>query len=144
MAEIQRSALLPYPTEVVYRLINDVASYPHYMDGCIGAEVLQETEEFMVARLDLYKGGFKYSLTTRNRMQRPSSIVMELVDGPFDKLTGRWTVAALSDEACKVSLNLRFTLSSIVLGMAARAMFNPMADNLVDALVKRAHHIHKK
>ena len=143
MAEIQRSALLPYSAEVVYGLINDVASYPHYMDGCIGAEVLQETEEFMIARLDLYKAGFKYSLTTRNRMQPYSSIAMELVDGPFDALSGRWTVTALSDEACKVSLNLRFTLSSIVLGMAAKAMFNPMADNLVDALVKRAHNIHK-
>lgn len=137
MADINRSALLPYPAQQVYELVNDVESYPQFMDGCVGAEVLKQTDEYMEARLDLSKAGMKYSLITRNRLQPPMSITMELVDGPFENLSGCWTVIALSDDACKVSLELHFTLASKVLSFAAKALFNPMADNLVDALVKR-------
>lgn len=143
MTKINRSALLPFPAGKVFELINDVASYPEYMDGCVGAQILKQTEDTMEARLDLSKAGIKYSLITRNRVQPPMSIAMELVDGPFDDLSGCWTVVALSDEACKVSLDLQFTLASKVLSFAAKALFNPMADNLVDALVKRANHLYK-
>ncbi|MFA7555337.1 MAG: type II toxin-antitoxin system RatA family toxin [Spongiibacteraceae bacterium] len=143
MAEISRSALLPYPAERVYELINDVAAYPQYMDGCVGAQVLQQGSDFMEARLDLAKAGLKYSLTTRNRLQAPSSVEMVLVNGPFESFNGLWTIQPLGETACKVSLVLRFTMASKVLGAAAKLLFNPMADNLVDALVQRAHHLYQ-
>ena len=139
MSEITRSALLPYPAADVFELINDVTAYPHYLDGCVGAEVLLKTDEIMEARLDLAKKGLKYSLTTRNRLVPPSLVAMELVDGPFKSFSGEWRITALSENACKVSLHLAFTLESRALSLAARALFNPMADNLVDAVVKRAH-----
>ncbi|WP_101759812.1 type II toxin-antitoxin system RatA family toxin [Oceanicoccus sp. KOV_DT_Chl] len=143
MTEISRSALLPYPAVEVYDLINDVAAYPQFMDGCVGAEILSRDEQHMEARLDLSKAGLQYSFTTRNRLQAPHTVAMELVNGPFSEFSGVWTVLALSDEACKISLQLSFSLSSRVLAVAAKALFNPMADNLVDALVKRAHHLHQ-
>ena len=144
MTDITRSALLPYPAGQVYELINDVAAYPQFMDGCVGAEVLKQTDDYMEARLDLARSGMRYSLVTRNRLERPLSITMELVEGPFEALSGRWQVTALNESACKVSLELKFVLISRMMSMAARMMFNPMADNLVDALVKRANYLHQK
>ncbi len=143
MPQITRSALLPYPAQAVYTLINDVAAYPEYMEGCVGAEVITQGEMFMEARLDLSRAGLHYSFTTRNRYEPPFTVTMELVDGPFTDFNGLWTVNPLSETACKVSLALQFTLKSKVLGVAAKALFNPMADNLVDALVKRVHQLHK-
>ena len=143
MAEIKRSALLPYPITDIYSLINDVAAYPEYMVGCVGAVVISADEKTMEARLDLSRAGVKYSFTTRNQLEPPTRVVMELVDGPFTEFTGLWCLQALGDSACKVSLELQFTLKSKVLGVAAKALFNSMADNLVDALVKRAHHLYK-
>lgn len=138
MVEINRSALLPYSAQQVFGLINDVEAYPEYMDGCVGVEVLGRTEQWMEARLDLSKAGLQYSLVTRNRLLPPHSVAMELVDGPFDEFSGLWTVKPLGPDACKVSLALEFTLANRVLGKAAKVLFKPMADNLVDALVKRA------
>ena len=143
MTEISRSALLPYPAEKIYGLINDVLAYPEFMDGCVGVEILSADEQHMEARLDLSKAGLKYSFTTRNRLSPPSSVIMELVDGPFESFAGEWTVTPLNEEACKLSLQLEFTLAGRVLGLAAKALFNPMADNLVDALVKRAHQLYQ-
>lgn len=148
MTEINRSALLPYSASQIYDLINAVDDYPQYMDGCVATEILQLGQDadgidFMQARLDLSKAGLQYSLTTRNRLLPPHQVQMSLVDGPFEKFSGLWTVQALGDSACKVSLALNFKLSNRVLSKAAKVLFNPMADNLVDALVKRAHYIHQ-
>ena len=138
MTTISRSALLPYSADQVFELINDVSAYPQFMDGCVGAEVLSESDDAMVARLDLSRAGVRQSFTTRNALQRPIEIKLELVDGPFEAFTGRWTLLALNEEACKVSLFLSFTLNSSVLGAAAKQLFNGAANSMVDSMVKRA------
>lgn len=142
MPDISRSALLPYAAEQIYQLINDVSAYPKYMEGCVGAKILFRDEQVMEARLDLAKAGLKYSLTTRNHLLPPTSVVMELVDGPFNTFSGEWTLTALSESACKVTLQLSFSLDSKALAVAAKALFNPMADNLVNALVKEARQLY--
>lgn len=144
MTDIHRSALLPYPAAKIYQLLNDVAAYPEFMDGCVGSEILLATDEVMEARLDLSKAGFNYSFTTRNKLRPPGEIEMSLIDGPFEQFHGVWQVTALSDEACKISLELHFTLAGKALSMAAKVLFNPMANKLVDAVVDRAHALYKK
>ena len=124
MTNISRSALLPFPAQAVFDLINDVEAYPHYMDGCVGVEVQSRDERSMVARLDLSKGGLEQSFTTRNTLHPPKRIDLELVDGPFDRFNGEWTVLALNDAACKVSLHLKFKLANTMLSAAAKQLFN--------------------
>ena len=138
MTTISRSALLPYSADQIFELINDVGAYPQFMDGCVGAEVLSESDDAMVARLDLSRAGVRQSFTTRNALQRPLEIKLELVDGPFESFAGRWTLLALNEQACKVSLFLSFTLNSSILSAAARQLFNGAANSMVDAMVKRA------
>lgn len=142
MPQISRSALLPYSSEQVYTLINDISAYPEFMDGCVGAEILSREDNVMLARLDLAKAGFTYSVTTRNELVPPNSVDMQLVDGPFKAFSGQWTVQPLGDSACKVTLKLDFDLASRALALAARALFNPMADNLVDVVVRRAKQLY--
>ena len=142
MTEINRSALLPYSSSSVFQLINDVEAYPDYMDGCVGAQVLAHDGVYMEARLDLSRGGGKYSFVTRNQLVPDSSVIMELVEGPFRDFRGQWQLLALNEQACKVSLSLRFDLDSRLLGTAAKLMFNSMADNLVNAMVVRAKKVY--
>ncbi|WP_269619931.1 type II toxin-antitoxin system RatA family toxin [Zhongshania sp. BJYM1] len=139
MNEIRRSALLPYSAEFIYQLINDVEAYPQYMDGCVGAEILSQTEGSMDARLDLSRAGIRMSFVTRNSLTPGRSVGLTLLDGPFENLTGEWSLLALGGDACKVSLHLRFALANSVVGLATRQLFNSVANNLVDALVKRAN-----
>jgi ribosome-associated toxin RatA of RatAB toxin-antitoxin module len=139
MTEIRRSALLPYSASIIYQLINDIEAYPQYMDGCVGAEVLVRDEQAMEARLDLAKAGIKLSFITRNQLKPNRSVSLQLLDGPFDDFGGEWTLLALGDEACKVSLHLHFSLANSLVGAATKQLFNSVANNLVDALVKRAN-----
>ena len=139
---IQRSALLPFQARDVYELVNDVAAYPSYMEGCVGAQVLRREEGFVEARLDLSKGGVSQSFTTRNRMVDAEHISLELVEGPFEQFEGRWEFTPLGDAACKVSLGLAFRVNNAVLGAAASKLFDSVTNNLVAAVEKRAKELY--
>ena len=53
MTVIKRSALLPYPSLDLFRLVSDIEAYPAYMDGCVGAVILRREADLVEARLDL-------------------------------------------------------------------------------------------
>ncbi|KZX54998.1 ubiquinone-binding protein [Halioglobus sp. HI00S01] len=142
MTHIQRSALLPYKPKQMFDLVNDIEAYPRYMDGCVGAEVLRREEDIIEARLDLSKAGIKQSFSTRNRVVDARHIALELVDGPFQQFAGSWEFLPLGDEACKVSLELRFKVNSAVLGAAAAKLFDSVTTNLVSAVEKRAKELY--
>jgi ribosome-associated toxin RatA of RatAB toxin-antitoxin module len=142
MTTISRSALLPYESQKLFDLVNDIESYPVYMDGCVGAEVYSRNEELVEARLDLAKGGISHSFSTRNRLLGTELVTLELLDGPFDSFEGRWVFQALGDEACKLSLELEFSFNSTVLGVAASRLFEMVTNNLVDALARRARDVY--
>lgn len=139
VTRIAKTALLPYAAEQLFDLVNDIAAYPQYMDGCVSATVLLSTPEIVEARLELNRAGITQAFATRNRLQRPQSIDMELLEGPFTALAGRWQFLALAPEACKVSLDLRFELDGKLASLAAGKLFESVAVNLVDALCRRAH-----
>jgi ribosome-associated toxin RatA of RatAB toxin-antitoxin module len=142
MIRIERSALLPYSAEKLFDLVNDVRSYPQYMDGCVNAIVLNHSETIMEAQLELRKGGISQRFATRNQLLKPHKIVMELLEGPFDTLHGEWIFKTLAQDACKVSLQLQFQTKQSSPGVAQKAvgkLFESVAGNLVDALCKRAN-----
>lgn len=142
MTVIQRSALLPYSAEQVFALVNDIESYPLFMDGCAGAQILFRDEHMVEARLDLARGGIAQSFATRNRSHAQHTIELELLDGPFETFSGRWQFQRLGDMACKVSLDLDFTLNNGLLGVAAARLFDTVTGNLVDSLARRARQLY--
>lgn len=139
MTVIQRSALVPFRAEAMYDLVNDIEAYPQFMEGCANAQVLRRDENIVEARLDLAKGGLRYSFTTRNRLTPYERIDLSLVEGPFERFAGAWSFRALGEHASKVELHLEFEMSGRLLNFAARKMFDGIANQMVDALVKRAH-----
>lgn len=142
MTTINRSALLPYAANQLFTLVSDVESYPSFMDGCVGAQVLHREADLLEARLDLAKGGIKHSFSTRNRMVAGEEITLELIDGPFEYFAGRWDFRALGDVGCKMSLNLEFKFNNSVLGAAASKLFDKVTSNLVDAVGERARQVY--
>ena len=141
---IQKTALLMHSAQTMFDLVADIARYPQFLPGCSGAEILETTDSCVVARLDLSKAGVKQSFVTRNTNVAPFSIRLALEDGPFDALGGEWRFDALSEDACRVSLDLTFQLRSGLLKMAASRLFESVANDMVDAMVKRANQLSQK
>lgn len=142
MPHINRSALLPFSDRQMFELVNDVAAYPLYLDGCVGVVIIEHTPASMVASLSLERRGIKMSFTTANVLDAPKSIVMNLHEGPFESFEGRWFFQRLNDDACKVILDMQFSLTGRFVDLAARKLFDSVSNNMVDAMVKRARDIY--
>lgn len=122
----------------MFDLVNDVPAYPRRFDWCKQAQVKETSDKHMVARLDLGLGALSTWFTTRNTLDRPHRIDMQLVDGPFRKLHGQWDFHALDESACKVTLTLEFEPGSRLLLPAMTLGFQALADRMVDDFVRVA------
>ena len=142
MSHIHRNALLPFSAEQMFQLVNDVQQYPEYLAGCVDAQIHAQSDKAMTASLRLQKHGISLAFTTQNTLDAPHSIVMALEDGPFDEFEGRWYFQRLDEKACKVLLDLRFSLSSKLSSAAAGKVLDSVGNNMVDAMVKRAKQIY--
>jgi len=138
---VVRSALLPYPAESVYQIVNDIARYPEFLPWCVAAAVVDETAEEIVATLDLGARGVRESFTTRNVLTPHERIELSLVSGPFSRFQGFWNFTRLGhDEGCKLELHLEFRLSGarLLLHRTFNSVFMQASDKLVDAFCDRA------
>lgn len=138
MRQVTRSALLAYSAEQMFDVVNDVARYQEFLPWCSSSEVLSSSETHMVARLTIAKGSLSQQFTTRNELERPFSIHLHLVDGPFSTLEGRWHFQPLGDDGCKIEMVLNFEMSSRMLGAILARVFDQATDTLVDAFCARA------
>jgi len=139
---INRSALVMHSSERMHALINDIAAYPEFLPWCSSASILEKEESFMLASLEVSKGGVKQSFTTRNDLSEDGRILMSLVEGPFAHLKGVWDFTMLQENACKVALNLEFEMARNITKMAFGAIFNQAANTMVDAFCVRADQVY--
>ena len=138
MPVIQRSALVEHSAVRMFALVNDIAAYPRRFEWCREAQVLEQDGDRVVARLDLGIGGFHTWFTTENALAPPHHIDMDLRDGPFRHLHGRWEFHALDESACKVALKLDFEPQNRLLGPALSLGMQGLADRMVDDFVREA------
>ncbi|ARS50442.1 MULTISPECIES: type II toxin-antitoxin system RatA family toxin [Pseudomonadaceae] len=139
---IQRSALLPYPAQALFDLVNDVARYPEFLPWCSSSQVLEVSESHMLASLEVAKGGLSQRFVTRNALQPGERIEMNLQEGPFTRLHGVWEFKALGDKACKISLDLTFDYAGPLVRATLGPLFNQAANTMVDAFCQRAKQLH--
>lgn len=155
--QIHRQALTRFTPEQMFDLVNDVEAYPRRFPWCLGASVSEHDGQHLVGRLDLRFAGVTQHFSTRNTLDRPRSIKMQFVDGPFDWLHGVWQfiplgggppaphlppqagegkigrpTEATTSPGCKISLDLDFEVSNPLTGFAFKLGFQKLADRMVD------------
>ena len=138
MPLIRRSAIVPYSQQQMYDLVNDVQSYPQFLPWCKRTEILDSSDLTLTAKIGIEKGPLRNSFVTRNSLQAPSRIEMDLVSGPFNNMHGHWDFQMLSQSGCQVSLNLDFEMSNPLLTVTLGAVFNKIGNTMVDAFCQRA------
>ncbi|QSP95063.1 type II toxin-antitoxin system RatA family toxin [Marinobacter salinisoli] len=141
--QIDKSALVMHSAERMFHLVNDVARYPEFLPWCANTEIHEQSTEAITASMQIEKAGVRHVLTTRNQLLMPERIEMNLVDGPFRNLSGRWHFKPLADNACKVVLTLEFEFSGSLSRMAFGGVFSQAANTMVDAFCKRADELYR-
>lgn len=140
--EIKRTALVLHPAMDMFRLVQDVPSYPEFLGWCLKSEVHEQTHEYQLASLVVKVSGITQTFTTRNRFVPGEKLTLSLVDGPFSNLSGEWQFEPLGEAGSKVSLLLEFDFSSRMLSSAFRRGFAHIADKLVNEFSQRADDVY--
>ena len=138
MRVVDRSALVGHSAQKMYALVADVESYPQFLPWCDRASVSVREPGRTVATLHINFRGLKKEFTTENLNRPEARIDMKLVSGPFRSLEGSWAFTALSENACKVELSLRYQFANTLVEKIARPAFHGITDTFIDAFVRRA------
>jgi ribosome-associated toxin RatA of RatAB toxin-antitoxin module len=150
MKHVRKSVLLWYSSQEMYDLVTGVQAYPTFLPWCRSAEVLEQHDDGITARLGLTYMGVQQAFTTRN-VQVPNELVtLTLVDGPFSTLDGTWHFRSLgaaqgtksTPNACKIEFEMRYAFASPALEAVVSPVFDKVANTFVDSFVKRAEEVY--
>lgn len=122
----------------MFRLVDDVSAYPEFLPWCGEAVVHSRSADSVTASLAVVKGPISKSFTTRNRLDRPHRIDIELLDGPFRELEGHWVFDPCENGTCRVCFDIRFEFANSLFEMVFGPFFEETCRSLVDAFCERA------
>lgn len=143
MKVIKRQALVMHSAKQMYDLVNDIESYPKFLPGCSGATIQSHGDDWLEARLELRKGGIKYSFVTRNKMSE-YRIDIELIEGPFSFFKGYWLFTPLEENGCKIDFYVAFSIRNPLLHLTAGGLFEKVSSTMVDTFCARANEVFGK
>lgn len=138
MTTISKSALVSHSPEEMFKLVDDIKAYSDFLPWCGKTTEISRENNNVEASLLISHSGLNKEFTTQNKNTPFNKIEMHLLNGPFKNLDGVWLFEPLGETACKVSLNLEFEFSSKIIGITLGPVFSKIANNLVDAFIKRA------
>ena len=126
----------------VFEIVNDIERYPEFLPWCASVDVLDRSENSLVARMALKSRSVSQRFTTRNSIDPGRKIVLSLVEGPFSQFEAVWKFAGIGDAAgCRVELDMKFAFTGAraLLARSFSRVFTAAADTMVDAFCERAH-----
>lgn len=139
---VNRSALVPYSVEEMYRLVEDIETYPEFLPWCSAATVHARDAACVEASLEISKTGFHQSFRTSASLSPYESIDLQLVSGPFRDFAGGWRFTDLGEGGSKVEFELRFEFANPVAGAMFSGFFEQACNSLIDAFSTRAIEIY--
>ena len=145
MKTVIKSVLIWYSPAEMYRLVTDVDQYSKFLPWCDKARVVSSDETGMLAEITISLAGIRQTFTTRNQHVPDRQVSIRLVNGPFSRLDGEWNfvpVGAGTERACRVELTLNYGFDNALLGKLVGPVFDKIADNMVEAFIKRAKQVY--
>ena len=126
----------------MFELVNNIDDYSQFLNWCDSSSILNQSDDQITASVQINQGGLKQSFSTLNTLTPYKSIEMQLLDGPFDELSGEWRFETLGENASKVHLTLQFKFKSMLIDMALSPIFKSIANSQLDAFVAIAKYIY--
>ncbi|MBF13677.1 MAG: ubiquinone-binding protein [Legionellales bacterium] len=130
-----------HSADKMYDLVNDVSRYSDFVPFCSGGRILKENHGMVEAELEFTFSGFTQRFTTKNTLIEKELIDIELVNGPFRHLDGKWQFKDQEDRVSLVVLDMDFEVSGF-LSYLFEPVFYQISHTLVDVFVQRAYDVY--
>jgi ribosome-associated toxin RatA of RatAB toxin-antitoxin module len=142
MKQVQKTAIVPFTTEQMYALVNDIEAYPEFLPWCSEARVLSRRDNALTASVTMALGRIRQTFSTSNTMQPGRRIAVQLLEGPFRQLRGGWEFIPAGQGACEIRLDMGFEFKTRLLELTLGKVFGQIVNSLVGAFTRRAHHVY--
>jgi len=130
--------LVPYPADLMYRVVADVEHYPDFLPWVQALRVKSRSQNQVIAEMLVGYRGLRERYTSRVTLDpRQRRIDVEQADGPFRHLQKHWQFMP-RDSGCEVDFAIDFAFKSRFLGAVASAAFEKALLKMADAFEARA------
>ena len=142
MNKVEKTVLVMHSAAQMFALVDAVEDYPKFLPWCGGVDLLERSETSTSATLHINYHGIKQQFTTQNTKTYPSSMVINLKNGPFKRLDGNWRFIELRADACKIEFMLNYEFANSFLEKLISPVFGHIAATFVDGFVARADKVY--
>lgn len=135
-------ALVPYNTEQMFNLVNDIDSYSQFIPGCNIMKIIQKNDNELTAEINVMLNGIKQSVTTHNFFIKNKSIVIFLVKSPFKSYYGCWNFVPINNVMSSVEYISYYEFQSILFGKICNRIVQKICKNIIKIFITRAKKIY--
>ena len=137
MATIKRTIEVEASAENLYEVVSDIELYPSFLTWCDSSEILSIEDRLVTASLTINILGFKSTITTLNKLYRPTKIEMSLQEGPFKSFKGTWLFDEIALEKTKVSYTMEYQIANPITGLMVRQKLASFIDRFVGEFINK-------
>ena len=137
MAIIQRTIEVEVSAEKLYEVVFDIEQYPSFLTWCDSSEILSIEDHLVTASLTINILGFKSTITTLNKLYRPTKIEMSLQEGPFKSFKGAWLFEEITFEKTRVSYTMEYQIANPITDLMVKQKLASFIDQFVGEFVKK-------
>jgi coenzyme Q-binding protein COQ10 len=134
----RETRIVPYPADLMYRVVAEVERYPEFLPWVAGLRVKSRSAHVVMAEMLVGYGSFREKYTSRVTLD-PEHRRIDVVqtEGPFRKLENHWRFTP-ADGDCEVDFAIDFAFRNRILGAVAGAAFEKVLLKMTEAFEARA------
>jgi coenzyme Q-binding protein COQ10 len=132
----------------MFALVADVEHYPQFVPLCRSLAVRKRTTdsegtEIVVADMTIAYKLVRETFTSRVTLDRPKlEILVEYLEGPFERMHNRWSFRATGESACEVEFFIAYEFRSRTLGLLMGGIFDAAFRRFASAFERRADQVY--
>lgn len=135
----REARIVPYPADLMYRVVADVERYPEFLPWVLGLRVKSRQENIVIAEMMVGYKAFREKYTSRILLD-PAALTVDVTQtqGPFRKLENHWRFTPVGPSSCEVQFMIDFEFRNRLLGAVAGASFEKALIRMSEAFEARA------
>ena len=136
----------------MFNLVADVERYPEFVPLCRSLKVRKrmregegtdQVKDVIVADMTVAYKVVRETFTSRVTLDRQKlEILVEYLEGPFQKMNNRWIFQPAGDNACDVEFFIAYEFRSRTLGLLMGTMFDAAFRRFAAAFERRADEVY--
>src|SRR5271155_4769641 len=130
MPELSTTRRVKHGAAEMFDLVADVEHYPEFVPLCRSLTVRRRArddagKDVIVADMTIAYKLVRETFTSRVTLDRKKlEILVEYLEGPFQKMNNRWSFQPAGEHACDVEFFIAYEFRSRTLGMLMGAVFD--------------------